>query len=262
MSEHPLVSIIMNCHNGERYLAQSINSILKQTYSNWELVLFDNVSKDKSLSVVESFKDKRIKVFKSKNYISLYNARNLAIEKCNGEYISFLDTDDLWTEDKLEKQINFIKQNTQFKIVYSNYYVLENRKQKKFIKHKIQLPYGSITQQLLDNYNIGILTVFLEKSIFEKFKFNKIYNIIGDFDFFIKLSQEFKIGSIQEPLAFYRLHENNFSSQRKNIYIEELKQWINSNEKKLSLSGLSLRQQKILLLKLKIKYFFNRFFGL
>ena len=255
-----LVSIIMNCHNGEKFLSESLKSILNQTYKNWEIIFFDNVSNDNSEEILKKFNDKRIKYFRSNKLLDLYKARNLAVEKCNGDYISFLDTDDLWTPDKLEKQINFVKQNTQFRIVYSNYYVLENKK--KFIKHKMQLPFGSITQKLLDYYSLGIATVLLEKSFFKKFKFNETYNVIGDFDFFIKLSQKFKIGSIQEPLAIYRLHGNNFSTKRSNIYIEELEQWISENEKELLLSKLSLRQQKILLLKLKIKYFFNRLFRL
>tara|TARA_B100001123_G_C15147619_1_gene962203 strand:- start:811 stop:1191 length:381 start_codon:yes stop_codon:yes gene_type:complete len=123
----------------------------------------------------------------------------------------------------------------------------------------MQLPSGKITKELLESYSLGIATVLLEKSIFKKFKFNDIYNIIGDFDFFIKLSQKFKIGSIQEPLAFYRLHENNFSVKRSNLYIEELEQWIISNKKRFLTYQFSLSKQKILLIKLKIKYFFNRF---
>ncbi len=256
-----LVSIIMNCHNGEKFLSESLKSVLNQTYRNWEIIFFDNVSNDSSKEILKKFNDKRIKYFRTNELLDLYNARNLAIEKCNGDYISFLDTDDLWVPDKLDKQLNFIKQNKQFKIVYSNYYVLNDKKKKKFVKHKMQLPSGSITQKLLDYYSLGIATVLLEKSIFKKFKFNEIYNIIGDFDYFIRLSQKFEIGSIQEPLAFYRLHESNFSTKKSNIYIKELEQWINSNEKELSLSRLSLKQQKKLLTKLKIKYFFSRFFS-
>ena len=248
----------MNCHNGEKFLSESLSSILNQTYNNWEIIFFDNASNDKSREILKNYNDKRIKYFKNNKLVDLYKARNLAVDQCSGEYISFLDTDDLWTPDKLEKQINFIQQNNQFKIVYSNYYLLENKK--KSIKHKMNLPSGLITQKLLDYYSLGIATVLLEKSFFQEYKFNEKYNIIGDFDFFIRLSKKYEIGSIQEPLAFYRLHDNNFSSKRSNLYIEELDKWINENEEQLLLSKLSLRQQKILLSKLKIKYFFKSFF--
>ena len=254
-NNQPLVSIIMNCHNGQEFLSESIKSLLSQTYENWELIFWDNLYSDNSKKILEKFSDKRIKYFKSSKFTKLYEARNLAIQKCKGEYVGFLDTDDLWMPDKLQKQISFLKKNKKFRIVYSNHYILENKKNKKYIKHKMKLPSGSITQKLLDDYSLGILTVFLEKNIFEKFKFDKNYNIIGDFDFFINISQKFEIGSIQEPLAVYRIHESNFSFKKKNVYIQELAQWIKMNEKKLLDLGLSLKQQKIFLLKLKIKYF-------
>ena len=75
------VSIIMNCHNGETFLKQSIDSIINQSFKNWELIFFDNVSDDNSLEIVDSFNDKRIKVFKSEKFINLYHARNEAIQK-------------------------------------------------------------------------------------------------------------------------------------------------------------------------------------
>ncbi len=256
----PLVSVIMNCHNGEKFLEKSINSVIQQTYQNWELIFFDNFSTDESKKIVNGYVDKRIKYFKSNNFTSLYEARNLAIQKAEGDYISFIDTDDLWVEDKLKKQIDFLEKNKEFKIVYSNYYILEDKKNKKYLKHKKSLHSGQITQKLLDNYSLGILTAFLEKDIFKKFEFKKNYNIIGDFDFFIDLSQKFKIGSIQEPLALYRVHESNFSIKRINLHIQELSEWIKTNEKKFLSFGYSLKKQKSFLLKLKIKFFFMSFF--
>ena len=126
MNNKPIISIIMNCYNGEAFLNEAINSITKQTFENWELIFFDNNSIDKSEKIAKSFKDSRIKYFKSDRLLNLYDARNLAVKKTNGDYISFLDTDDMWTKDKLEKQINFIKKNSNYKILYSNYYVLNN----------------------------------------------------------------------------------------------------------------------------------------
>ena len=161
----------MNCHNGEKFLSESLSSILNQTYNNWEIIFFDNASNDKSREILKNYNDKRIKYFKNNKLVDLYKARNLAVDQCSGEYISFLDTDDLWTPDKLEKQINFIQQNNQFKIVYSNYYLLENKK--KSIKHKMNLPSGLITQKLLDYYSLGIATVLLEKSFFQEYKLSR-----------------------------------------------------------------------------------------
>ena len=106
----------MNCYNGEKYLKKSIKSILKQSYKNWELIFFDNKSQDNSKKIFFEFKDKRLKYFYSKKKLKLYRARNQAIKKSKGHYISFLDTDDFWHKDKLRDQINFFKKNKNIKI--------------------------------------------------------------------------------------------------------------------------------------------------
>ena len=260
MNNKPIISIIMNCYNGEAFLNEAINSITKQTFENWELIFFDNNSKDNSEKIVKSFKDSRIKYFKSDRLLNLYDARNLAVKKTNGDYISFLDTDDMWTKDKLEKQINFIKKNSNYKILYSNYYVLKNNEKK--IMYKNELPSGFITQKLLDFYGIGINTAFLDKSIFDQFNFKKDLNIIGDFDFFIKTSKKFEIGYISDPLTFYRIHENSFTKKNYKMYINELSNWIRENEKTLLKNNYSLKKQKFYVIKLKIKSFLERFFKL
>ena len=110
-NNYPSVSVIMNCHNGEKYLKESVRSVINQSYKNWELIFWDNVSTDNSKEIVKSFVDKRIKYFYSKKFTNLYEARNLAIEKASCNYIAFLDTDDKWSADKLEKQINFLNNN-------------------------------------------------------------------------------------------------------------------------------------------------------
>ena len=260
MNNKPIISIIMNCYNGEAFLNEAINSITKQTFENWELIFFDNNSKDNSEKIVKSFKDSRIKYFKSDRLLNLYDARNLAVKKTNGDYISFLDTDDMWTKDKLEKQINFIKKNSNYKILYSNYYVLKNNE--KQIMYKNELPSGFITQKLLDFYGIGINTAFLDKSIFEQYNFKKDLNIIGDFDFFIQTSKKFQIGYISDPLTFYRIHENSFTKKNYKMYINELSNWIRENEKTLLKNNYSLKKQKFYVIKLKIKSFLERFLKL
>ena len=95
------VSIIMTCHNGETYLREAIKSILLQTYKKWELIFLDNNSSDSSKKIIESCKDKRIIYFKSKITLNLGQARQFAFNKCSGDFICFLDVDDLWNRNKL-----------------------------------------------------------------------------------------------------------------------------------------------------------------
>ena len=255
----PFFTIIMNCHNGEKYLKKSLNSLINQSYDNWELIFWDNQSQDNSKKILESYNEKKFKYFYNKNKTTLYKARNLAIEKATGDYICFLDTDDFWASNKLKKQKEFLEKNQDFKIVYSNYYINNELKKKITIRSKKLLPYGYITEKLLKDYNLGILTVCLKKSIFEKFSFNNDYNIIGDFDFFINLSLKEKIGCIQLPLAYYRIHNDNYSDKQIRDYIKELSNWLRNHKFLEKGHNLSLFYQKIYIFKLNVKYYLKKF---
>lgn len=251
------VSIIMNCHNGETFLKQSIDSIINQSFTNWELIFFDNVSDDNSVEIVESFNDKRIKVFRSEKFLNLYHARNEAIQKAKGKYICFLDTDDYWERNKVEEQVNFLENNKNFEMVYSNFYTIK-KDNTKYIANNYNLPEGKIVKDLLKKYSIGILTACIKKKIFENILFDEKTNIIGDFDFFVKLSCDHNIGCIQKPLAFYRDHENNLSKKKLGVFINELNYWIKNNNKRFKKLGISLIYIKILLLKLRLKNLFKK----
>ena len=246
----------MNCHNGEKYLVHSVRSILQQTYRNWELVFFDNVSNDNSKKIIKSFKDKRIRIFSSKKYLKLYDARNQAINKTKGKYITFLDTDDWWKKDKLQKQIMLLSKNKNAEIIYTNIYVYDQKNKKK-IKMKNKLYAGMIAKHLLKKYTISILTVFIKKNIFKNYKFNKNYSIIGDFDLFTRLSLKYPFYKIDEPLAYYRSHENNFSKIKKDEYIKELKHWIKVNNDVFRKNNIKLIHPWVNLKKLQIKKIFK-----
>ena len=252
MKNTSLVSIIINCYNGEKFLAEAIESILNQTYKNWEIIFWDNVSTDKSEKILKSFNDKRIKYFKSNKFSKLYEARNLAINKAKGKYISFLDTDDWWSKNKLSKQVKLIESKKQTNFIYSNLYIYNHKTKFKKLFFKYKMPSGKITQHLLNDYRLGIISVLMTKKIFDKKKFNKKYNIIGDFDFFINLSLEENFYCIQEPLAYHRKHEKNYS-KKINIFTNELENWSKINLKKFKKLNYSLKSFKFFFFKLKLK---------
>jgi glycosyltransferase involved in cell wall biosynthesis len=254
----PEISIIMNCYNGEQYLRKSLSSIINQTYKNWELIFWDNCSTDQSKKIFKTFKDKRLKYFKSNKYQKLYKARNNAIKKSKGRYISFIDTDDWWLKNRLAKQLSFIrsKSRDKCKIIYSNWFTYNQKKGIKRIFNNTKLPSGKITQELLNKYEMNIGTVLICKSIFDDLKFNEKYEIIGDFDFFIKASFKYKLFSMQEPLSYYRLHDNNFSKKFK-LHFSELSNWLENNKKRFSNRNLNYQNQILYLNKLKIKSILN-----
>jgi glycosyltransferase involved in cell wall biosynthesis len=223
---YPLVSVIINCYNGETYLAEAVKSVLLQTYKNFEIIFWDNQSTDSSAFIYKSFKDKRLKYYYSKKHTSLYEARNLAIKKSKGKFIAFLDSDDYWFKNKLSSQIKKIN-NKKIALVYSNYCILNQITGLKKIAYKNKLPEGIIYKELLKDYFIAIGTVLMKKNIYLKSKklFNNKFNIIGDFDFFLRLSKDNHYDCIQHPLSIYRIHKDSFSNKNRQMYINELKLW-------------------------------------
>ncbi len=251
-NNNPLVSIIMNCYNGEEFLNESLTSILNQTYKNWELIFWDNKSKDSSKLIFKKFKDKRFYYYYSKKNYPLYKARKLALKKCRGNLIAFLDVDDWWHKQKLSQQVKRFK-GKNIGLVYSNLYLFNSKTKKYKLWSKNSLPEGYISSKLLNNYNIGLLTVMINKKILKRFNLNfySKYKIIGDFDLFLKISKKSRILCVQEPLAYYRMHENNFTLKNQDILVRELKNWIKINYKDYNSTEIETFKSNINYLKIR-----------
>ena len=226
IDSQPLVSVIMNCYNGEKYLHKAIESVLSQTYNNWEVIFWDNQSTDASAKIFNSYNDKRLRYFFAPAHDTLYGARNFAIEKSSGKFLAFLDVDDFWIPIKLECQIPLFS-DEEVGLVYSNFFWKNELKNSEYIAHKRELPSGFILGSLLKNYSVGLLTVIVRRSAFMKLQlaFNPSYNIIGDFDMAIRLSIHWKFGVVQFPTAYCRWHGNNLQITEVDRQINELHEW-------------------------------------
>jgi len=227
--KNPLVSIVVNCYNGEKYLRQSIESILDQSYQNLELIFWDNHSTDQSKNIIQSYQDKRIKYFYSQNHTTLYQARNLALIECKGDFVCFLDVDDYFLKNKIAKQLMHFN-DQKVGVIYSNYYrYYEDINKKKLLTNRL-LPSGNLTKYILEESQISFMTVMIRKKALDalEFNFDRKYSIIGDYDLLYRLSFNWNFCYIEEPLAVYRIHNNNFSKNF-NLFIDELKEWYNKN---------------------------------
>ena len=248
-----LVSIILNCFNGEKYLKDALESVLNQTYNNWELVFWDNKSKDESKKILDLYKSEKLKYYRSNVHTSLYEARNLAIKECKGEFIAFIDADDYWEKDKLEKQIKLFE-NKNVGVVYGNLWIYNEKLKKKKIFSNKKLLKGIIFEKILSDYNIGVITSVIRKEILyqNNISFESSYNHIGDFDLFIKLSKICEFDAIQEPVATYRVHGENLSLKNAEKEIVEMKKWFQSNS-----NFLNKFQEKEFMIRLQSKEFVN-----
>ena len=235
-ADKPLISIIMNCYNGEKYLREAISSILKQTYQNWEIIFWDNQSLDKSSEIFKSFKDERFNYYLAKNHTSLGYARNEAIKKSNGIWIGFLDVDDIWLPNKLEQQTKIINKESndlgmvygQAQILVSDSVELRNSQWAKSMKKYTEkfrlaiLPEGLIFEQLLsDNFIPLVSALVSRKAYFAVGGINPEYIHCEDYDLFVKVSKNYLVRAVQESTAIYRVHGSNLSEKNKIVSFNE-----------------------------------------
>jgi len=177
------VSVIVNCFNGEKYLKRALNSLLEQTYRHFEVIFYDNCSSDNSLAIFSSFSecDSRFKLFSSESHVSLGEARKFALDYCEGDYVSFLDVDDIWVPDKLEKQIfQMICENAD--VSYTSYYeiVLDSDVATKEISIKPSTDYFKLN---LNKFQVCLPTLMLSREFTKKVGIN--------FDSNLRVSEEF-----------------------------------------------------------------------
>jgi len=226
-NNQPLVSIIMNCYNGELFLKQAIDSVITQTYPNWEIIFWDNQSTDKSATIFKSYSDSRLKYYcASKHTKILYKAKNDALKKINGEFIAFLDVDDWWLPSKLNEQISLFK-NQSIGLVYGNFwYFFEKAKKKKIFK-KTKLPTGKILGKMLEENLIGSPTYVIRKKSLHSldYYFDDNFHIIGDYDLQTRLSIKWNFECVQKPIAYARRHGKNESLLNRDLEIKEMKIW-------------------------------------
>ncbi len=208
-----LVSVIMPSYNSALFIKDSINSVLYQTYTNWELIIVDDFSADDSRLIISDFmkKDKRIKAVLLESNIGSAETRNIALDMAKGKYIAFLDSDDLWTEDKIEEQIKFM-QCKDIAFSYTSYQPISEDMSKKFsvIKALDIMTYNSY----LKNTIIGCLTVIIDKSKTGNFKMPNIRTSHDMALWLIIMKRGFSAYGLNKKLAYYRIVNNSNTSNK------------------------------------------------
>ncbi len=217
----------MNCFNGEQFLREAIDSVVAQTYENWEIIFWDNQSSDGSAQIVTRYADSRIKYFRAPTHTSLYEARNYAIAKSAGDLIAFLDVDDWWAPTKLEYQVPLFEDRS-VGLASGNYWIEHTLRGSRFKAHNRAIPSGSVLDDLLRSYFVCMVTLVVRRSAFDGLEYgcDPRFSIIGDFDLVVRLASRWKLGFVQEPIAHYRLHGGNLSRVLRGRYIEEVEMWL------------------------------------
>ncbi len=210
----PLVSVIMNCHNCSKYLAPALDSVYRQTFTDYEIIFWDNKSTDNSGEIALSYGEP-LKYFRGEQFLPLGAARNAAIKKAKGKYLAFLDCDDLWLPEKLEKQVELLDSNKELGLVYSDSYIIDgDGNLEENTPFDYRKPFrGSVFNELFQNNFIPMLTVIVRREVLDRVGlFEPKYEIAEEYDLWLRIAECYPIDFIEQPLAKNRIHGQNIGA--------------------------------------------------
>lgn len=211
--EENLVSVITPAYNAARFIAETIESVLNQTYENWEMIIVDDCSQDETTSIIKKYQaqDERIQLITLKENSGSAVARNTAMDHAKGKYLAFLDSDDKWLPEKLAKQVAFMEEKD-IAFSFTRYQRVKEDGTETAILSKVPpvITYDDLMKQCV----IGCLTVMLDR---EKIGELRMVNIRTrqDYAFWLKILRKgYRAYGIPEVLAHYRLVEGSISSNK------------------------------------------------
>lgn len=253
-SKELLVSIIMPAFNSVATISESIQSVINQTFSNWELIIVDDYSQDETVQIVEEYtlKDQRIHLISLPKNGGLSNARNTGIKNSKGKYLSFLDADDLWHASKLEAQLALHTQNPTYRISHTNYDLLVEGKIRSRNRGQIfdyfYSKSGELYPQILYKNNIAILSVMVDRAlVIDSNGFDSGLWAFEDQDLWIKIAQQKnQFGYLNEKLCYYRINPKGMSSnlgkyrRAYKFFLNKYEHELLSNQKLLDAQGVYL----------------------
>lgn len=268
MQNKPLVSVLMTAYNREKYIAEAIESVIASTYQNWELIIVDDRSKDKTVDIAKSYekKDERIKVYINKKNLGDYPNRNKAASYAKGKYLKYVDADDLIYHHTIEYMVNkFEKFPTAGWATFS-------------VKQEIERPHPFLLtpqEQYFGHYlkNLGYfdrspLSVMIKRDVFEKMNGFINTRMIGDFEMWNRLGQKYDLLVLPHSHGFvwYRIHEaqetsitnNKYSNKYREVAIKSLKDSncpLKEVDRNKALVNMKKRRIKLIIINiLKLKF--------
>jgi len=223
-----LVSINLCCYNSEKYLRETLDSILNQTYTNWELIVINDGSKDSTESIIVDYIREGYPItYRYQCNMGLGYARNEALKLSQGEYIAFIDHDDIWLPEKLEKQIPLFKKDDRIGIVASNAIKFDNYG-KKALFSKGKWGRGHVFKEFLGYYDLCLSSVVIRKAVLNEMNeyFDSRFRHIEDAEFFTRLAYRWHFDYVEEVLVKLRIHAESSTVLRPDLSPKETEQMV------------------------------------
>ena len=219
----PLVSVVMNCLDAERYLREAIDSVYAQTCGDWEILLIDNGSTDSTAAIAKSYDD-RLRYIRNERTVQLGEARNHALHAARGEFVCFLDSDDRWYPDKMERQLAYFTEHPQVDFLHGNFDFIDANGRRTATGYRRELPSGRVFGHVLRHCVINVQTVMVRKSVLDRLDelFDTTLSLAEDYDLFVRIAHDAEFGYLHRPLAEYRVHAGQASARFPQRYAEEM----------------------------------------
>lgn len=245
----PLISVIMNCYNGEKYLHAAVESVLRQDWDRWELVFWDNCSTDRSAEIIKGYNDVRIRYILAQDHTTLGAARRLAVEACRGEFISFLDTDDEYLPGNLRQKYEAIERDCA-DVVYAGSIHVDSagREIRRVVPNHNS---GMLMEALLAEFEVEVPTMLIRKSAMQREALNFDDRIVGseEYDLLLQLAVRSKFSVLHRHIAMIRQHRESLTyrvmkywAQDRQLTVDKIRQ---SNPELPSSAKRALRKAEV-----------------
>jgi len=215
----PAISVNMPVYNGAKFLRQAIDSILNQTFADFELIIVDDGSIDESIAIIESYTDIRIHLHKNSYNRGLAYTRNKAKENSLGKYIAILDCDDIAISNRLEKQYLFLEKKTDYVLVGAWIDFIDENGMLTGEGMQYTVESQVLKSQLFFGNYFAQSAIMIKRSIFNEFEYEEKYAPAEDYFLWSQISFKYNIANLQETLVHYRIHQNSISNQK--ILVQE-----------------------------------------
>ncbi|MBA6381819.1 glycosyltransferase [Colwellia sp. BRX10-6] len=223
MSLSPLISVVIPAYNCEQYLKATVLSIIEQTYNNIEIIIINDGSSDSTETISQKLVQRFFNVFYFKQVNSgVSSARNNGLTKCNGDYICFLDGDDLWPATKIAAQVEFLENNPQYNFVCGDYLEVDhdfqiNGRSASIISQNLDLEKsGWVYCKQLKGMHIHIITLMFRRNVLNEIYFDSGLKIAEDYDLWLRITANYQIAFLDACLAYYRRHPNSIMTKPQN----------------------------------------------
>ena len=213
MGEPPKITVFIPAYNREQYIGDAIDSILAQTFTNYEILLIDDGSTDGTVGIMRSYADPRLRIIRNEKNLGIPKTRNKGIAHARGEYIAMLDSDDRAYPTRLEKQVAFMDRHPDFAQVGSWCRMMDSQgRPLKTTKRQPILP-DDIDAQLLFRCSLSNRSIMARTALLREFGYRNDYPRCQDYDLHVKLAKKYKLGNLPECLVYGRIHPEQITGQ-------------------------------------------------